>query len=70
MICDKEDIVMPKKDGAPEGAPEVTWQDQLAQAGAEPPADKEWKKVRKSDRKDLKTAMERQRAARLARDAK
>jgi hypothetical protein len=44
MICDKEDIVMPKKDGAPDGAPEVTWQDQLAQAGAEPPADKEWKR--------------------------
>jgi hypothetical protein len=61
---------MPKKEDEPKGPPEVTWQDQLAQAGEQTPSDKEWKKVRKSDRKDMKTAMERQRAARLARDAK
>jgi hypothetical protein len=61
---------MPKKDDDQKGQPEVTWQDQLAQAAEQSPPDKEWKKVRKSDRKDLKTAMERQRAARLARDAK
>jgi hypothetical protein len=61
---------MPKKEEDPKGQPEVTWQDQLAQEGEQTPSDKEWKKVRKSDRKDLKTAMERQRAARLARDTK
>ena len=57
-----------KKDG--NEPPEVTWQDRLAQESEPPAADKEWKKVRKSDTKDLKSAMERQRAARLARDAK
>ncbi len=61
---------MPRKEDDQKGQPEVTWQDRLAQAGEQPPPDKEWKKVPKSDRKDLKTAMERQRAARLARDAK
>jgi hypothetical protein len=61
---------MPRKEDDTKGPPEVAWQDQLAQAGEQSPADKEWKKVRKSGRKDLKTAMERQRAARLARDAK
>ena len=66
-----KDRVMPRKEDDLKGTPEVTWQDQLAQAGEQPPpSDKDWKKVRKSDRKDLKTAMERQRAARLARDAK
>lgn len=60
---------MPRKEDD-KGPPEVTWQDRLAQAGEPSPSDKEWKKVRKADRKDLKTAMERQRAARLARDAK
>ena len=60
---------MPKKDDGPK-PPEVAWQDRLAQAAEQPASDKEWKKVRKSDRKDQKTLMERQRAARLARDAK
>ena len=60
---------MPKKDDGPK-APEVTWQDQLAQASEQTAPDTEWKKVRKADRKDQKTLMERQRAARLARDAK
>jgi hypothetical protein len=61
---------MPKKDDGPK-APEVTWQDELAQASERAPTgEKEWKKVRKADRKDQKTLMERQRAARLARDAK
>jgi hypothetical protein len=65
-----EERIMPKKEDDRKGQPEVTWQDQLAQAGEQTPQDKAWKKVRKSDAKDLKTAMERQRAARLARDAK
>ncbi len=60
---------MPKKDDGPK-APEVTWQDQLAQGADQPAPDKEWKKVRKAARNDQKSLMERQRAARLARDAK
>jgi hypothetical protein len=56
------------KTKAPAG---VSWQDQLAQANEAPSAaDTAWKKVRKSERKDAQSALERQRAARLARDAK
>ena len=47
---------MPKKEDEPKGPLEVTWQDQLAQAGEQSPADKEWKKVRKSDRKETRNS--------------
>lgn len=66
-----EDRVMPGKEDDRKGQPEVSWQDQLAQAGEQKSSsDKAWKKVRKADRKDMQSAIERQRAARLARDAK